>query len=423
MLASGSGDQTVGVWDFATGKLLYRCKGHDGWVRSVQFSPDGKTIASSSYDETVRLWDPATGKMLRLFEGHQGPVSAVSFAPDGKSLASGDHGNTARIWDVGTGKQIREIPKQKRGEMSGIAICSSGRVVVTGSANGNVLMWSTETGELLHHSASGGTILSLAASPDGKLFLAGTSDGDIHLYEAASRQRIVVFPGYEGEWNPLDFFPTTGLVTAIHALAFSPDGSWIAAGTKDGRVRLWRLADLVFGKDKPQKLRPEDLDAVWNELGSPEPLSSFRALIRLTSAPDLALPYLKPRMTRTPWIDAVMIRKLIAQLDDNEFTVREEATEGLAKFSEAVRPILREAVKQGKLSAEAKNRIRLLLERLDGTSPPPERLRESRVLQALEWLATLDARGHLAELAKGQPASPLTVEASQALARLGRKTR
>ncbi len=423
ILASGSGDQTVGLWDVATGKLLQRCQGHDGWVRSVQFSPDGKTVASASFDETVRLWDAATGKELHRFEGHEAPVSAVAFAPDGKSLASCDHDNVSRIWDVATGKPIRSLPKQNRGELTGIAVCGGGRLLVTGAAHGYSSIWNSETGELLQRLSIGGTVLSLTASPDGKLFLAGSGDGNLHLFEVASRQCVLTFPGYQGEWNPLNFYPTTGLATAIQTVAFSSDGSWIAAGTKDGRVRLWRFADLVHGNDKPQKPRPEDLEAIWNDLASADALVGCRALVRLASAPDLALPYLKPRLAPTPLADAVVIRRLLSDLDNDEFTVRERATEELAKYSDSIRPVLREALRGGKLSAEAANRVRQLLERLEGTEPSPEQLRESRLLQCLEWIATPAAKAQLGELAKGQRGSPLTEEAVQALARLGRRAR
>jgi WD40 repeat protein len=423
LLASGSGDQTVGIWDFASGKLLHRCQGHDGWVRSVQFSPAGKLVASGSYDQTVRLWDPATGKELRRIEDHEAPVSAVSFAPDGKTLAAGDHDNVGRLWDTATGKQVRLIPKQKRGEMTGIAVCGGGRIVVTGSANGNLLMWATDTGELLRHSGTGAAVLSLTASPDGKLFLAGSSVGNLYLYEAASRDLILAFPGYQGDWNPVKFFPTTGVATAIHALAFSGDGAWVAAGTKDGRIRVWRLADLLNGSDKPQKLRPEDLDSAWTELAAPEPLAGCRALVRLTTGPELALPYLTARLCPTPRLDVDRVRKLVAALDDDDFDVRERATADLSKYSEAVCPLLRDTLRGGKLSPEAANRVRQLLVRLDGTETPPERLREARVLQSLEWMATPAARALLADLAKGQPGSPLTEEAAQALVRLGRRDR
>ena len=243
------------------------------------------------------------------------------------------------------------------------------------------------------------------------------------LYEATSRQRVLTFAGYQGEWNPLNFFPTSGVATAIHTVAFSPDGAWLAAGTKDGRVRLWRFVDLVHGSDKPQQLRPQDLDLVWSELTSPDPLRGSRALAQLTSSPELALPHVKTRLTPTPHFDAVRVRKLMTELDHDEFTIREAATDQLEKYSEAIRPLLRESLREGKVSAEAASRMRRLVERLDGLEPPPERLRESRVVQSLEWMATPEARVQLERLATGQPGSPLTVEAVQALARLGKRVR
>jgi WD40 repeat protein len=422
-LASGSGDQTVGVWDFDSGKLLHRCEGHDGWARSVQFGPDGKTIASGSHDGTVRLWDARTGKELRRFEEHEAPVAAVSFMPDGKRLVSCDHDNVSRLWDVTTGKQVLVLPKQKRGALTGVVVCGGGRLVVTGSAHGYLSLWNPESGELLDRLSANAAVLSLTASADGRLFVAGTVEGEIRLYEAASRQHLLTFHGYEGNWDPVNFFPTSGVPTAIHALAFSPDGAWIAAGTKDGEVRLWRFADLVRGDQAAEKLRPEDLDGVWSELASAEGLAGCRALVRLASAPDLALPYLRPRLTPTPRIDAARVRKLVAELDDDDFAVRERASEQLGRYSELVSPQLRQALRDGKLSAEAANRVRLLLQRVDGSEPSPERLRESRAVQALEWMATREARAHLAELAKGEPGGALTEEAMQALARLGRRAR
>ena len=71
-LASASRDQTVKIWDSATGKELFALKGHAGWVTSVAFSPDGQRLASASDDQTVKIWDSATGKELFALKGHAG---------------------------------------------------------------------------------------------------------------------------------------------------------------------------------------------------------------------------------------------------------------------------------------------------------------------------------------------------------------
>ena len=118
-MASASDDETVRLWDAATGNLAATLEGHVGWVNSVDFSPRGDILASGGDDGTVRLWDAATGNRLVALAGHIGWVNSVAFSPNGDILASGAWDGFINLWSVpeSTGLSVdpeAEIPATLR---------------------------------------------------------------------------------------------------------------------------------------------------------------------------------------------------------------------------------------------------------------------------------------------------------------------
>ncbi|MCA2555076.1 MAG: serine/threonine protein kinase, partial [Microcystis sp. M04BS1] len=108
-LASGSGDNTIKIWEVATGKELHTLAGHSSGVYSVVYSPDGRYLASGGGDNTIKIWEVATGKALRTLTGHSSRSLSVAYSPDSRYLASASIDNTIKIWEVATGKELRTL--------------------------------------------------------------------------------------------------------------------------------------------------------------------------------------------------------------------------------------------------------------------------------------------------------------------------
>ena len=106
ILASGSDDTAIKLWDVNTQRNIATFEGHTAWVHSVAYSPDGKTLASGSDDKTVKLWDVNTQRNIATFEGHTRKVNSIAYSPDGKILASGSDDKTFKLWDVNTQRNI-----------------------------------------------------------------------------------------------------------------------------------------------------------------------------------------------------------------------------------------------------------------------------------------------------------------------------
>jgi hypothetical protein len=184
------------------------------------------------------------------------------------------------------------------------------------------------------------------------------------------------------------------------------------------RSLLCGIALVVAG---PGRAAGPPLPSLWDELESPEPARAYRAVWALEAAGDEAVVFLEGRL-RPVAGDPARLARLIAELDNDRFAVREEASRELERLGVVAEPALRQALRQAG-SAEVRMRLTALLARLGPATPragSADELRLVRAVGVLEHIGTERARALLAALARGAPRARLTEDARDALRRLDR---
>jgi WD40 repeat protein/serine/threonine protein kinase/DNA-binding XRE family transcriptional regulator len=262
-LLTGSADQTVKLWEIATGRAIRTLNGHAGEILSVAFSPDGKSMLSGSTDTTVKLWEVATGQEMYTLQSQLDDLSSAVFSADGKYVFTSGLGGPARFWDVSTGQEIHVFPNigsvaslSQDGEYilsSGdeytarifevatgkevhilrghtywvgcAAFSPDGKYALTGSLDNIAILWDTVTGQEIFtirgHSSS---VRSVAFSPDGKFFLTASGDRTARLWDVATGMEVRSWRGH---------------MHRVLSVAISSNGKYVVTGSQDGTAKLW----------------------------------------------------------------------------------------------------------------------------------------------------------------------------------------
>jgi RNA polymerase sigma factor (sigma-70 family) len=363
-------------WDTATRKQLFRRWLPHGDSFWIAVSADAGLLASqTSLRDTrekgplgegpMRLDDLTTGERLMTFPTFTGQTWPLVFSNDGRLLISttgvgttSGWSQTLRLWEVLTASEVLALP--------------------TLDAN-----------------------TKAAFSPDGRLLAAPTPKGDILVWDLARGKALQHFKGHNSQ---------------VTSLAFSPDGRRLVSGLSDSTLLVWDVPAHAIPRSK---LTKEEASKAWTELGDPDAARAFRARWTLAAAPEPTLALLSKQLRRVEPADGQRLRRLLADLESEQFAVRDKAQTELVELGELAEPALRKTL-EGKPTLEVRRRVQALLERFRAAVTKPELLRSLRAVAVLEDLGTPPARRLLEELAQGAAEARLTREGQAALRRLQR---
>jgi RNA polymerase sigma factor (sigma-70 family) len=500
-LVSTGEDGVIRRWDLKTGREEIEPASYEGHSKGV-YSPDGRFVAVGDARGRIDLWDGWDGKLVRTLQQEGAAVAHLAFAPDGKLLAAAQRSGTVKFWQVPSGQPgdewrhepvrgewycdgihfspdgrrlcVSDYPRQTRVvEVAGgkllwtgpnsyaSAFSPDGAALLVALAGPNLTTLDAATGKKgpkvklnLDISDGLGVSYQFAFSPDGRRLALAVEGGTLMLCDGrtcAETQRLVNGDGLAGREEKVLFGgkPTN----QVRALAFSPDGKWLASAGSDTIVTVWEAAtgkevlrlaghdaavsSLAFSPDgrklfsygadgqgylwglkpKPAAGRQATRKELWTNLAGTDASQAHRAVRTLSEDPG-SVEFLRQHLVPAARPDGARVAKLIADLDNDDFDVREEGGRGLEQLEALAEAPLREALAR-RLPPEAQRRAEALLGALSAGVAPTV-LRAGRAVAALEYIATPEARQLLETLAKGVPEARLTQEAKAALERLSR---
>ena len=260
LLASGSVDNTIQLWDPTTSTLLATLEGHTESVLSVAFSPDGSRLASGGGDGTVRLWDPATETLLATLETHKREVLNVTFSLDGQLLASGSGDGLILLWDLATETPVAKL-ETHMDDVLDIAFSPDRTLLASASADGLAGLWNLTTETLDATLGHESPVLSIAFSPDGDLLATGSADGVARLWDPHVPEHI----------------GTLGHESPVTSVGF--DGGTLFSRSADGAIRRWAITTSTAGSQQLESVcQVEDILSAGESCTYPDTDATFSVL-------------------------------------------------------------------------------------------------------------------------------------------------
>jgi len=222
-LVSPCDDSRVTVWNLDTFEVELSFPQPTS-TKAAVFSPDGRSLATGDRNSTVRVWDIAAQIPVSL-SGHRGTVHALAYSPDGTRLASAGSDGTAKVWNL-TDTSAKPLNlDQHKGSVYGVAFSSDGTRIATAGWDGTARVWNANRGTQLQiFRAADRDAWSVSFGNGGK-WLACAAQDAVRVWDLETGKEIFIYRG-DG---------------AFHTVRFANDGTTLAAGGRDGTVRVWDL--------------------------------------------------------------------------------------------------------------------------------------------------------------------------------------
>jgi len=232
-IATGGFSNNIRLWDVVTGKLTRSIGPLPSPIWELAYNPNGDRLASANFDRTsspdvpgAHLWNTSNGELIWDYTESNAKliVLSVDYAPDGKTIAYGTF-DSALILDSETGQLIKSLPIPNH--VGDLAFSSDGRLLATGSDDRKIRLWSMDNYELMA-TLDGHThyVNGVAFSPDGKWLASGSHDKRVGIWDVENGLMLQMLEGHKAEVLRVDINPTGTLIASI---------SW------DGTVRLWGI--------------------------------------------------------------------------------------------------------------------------------------------------------------------------------------
>ncbi len=282
--------QWVELWDLETQKMTHAYEPHAGRVRSIQFSTDGKVLYASggqpAQNGEIRIWDVATEELINTFEIHADTIESIAISPNNGTLLTASMDEYSAVIDLDNLDDDTPLDDQAKwltqhvGRVLSTLYHPNGNYFVTGSEDKTLKVWDPETYTVLvSFDGNDDAVYSLAYGTRTEQIVSGSADNTVRAWRVTQDNNgntrgaaVRTFNGHQGAvysvdsgvWNNQEVIASGSAdstviiwdilsgnrrrtfnepTDAVYAVKMSPDGTHVAAGSRDGKVRIWNIQE------------------------------------------------------------------------------------------------------------------------------------------------------------------------------------